>query len=229
MSRRKARTKRTLFFDPRLGTTGRYTNTKGQIVSVDVVQAGIEQQIESSAQIMGSAAKRFHEGKINIAELQIAMKDEMKLLHTRCAAIAKGGWKQMSQADWGSVGQITRIQYKTLENFMAEIANGDYKISKLDGSINGQFLQRVDLYAEAGNGTAKEIERRQAKLNGLTHERRILDPAAKHCGCCLSQAALNWQLFGILKRLGECDCRSRDRCHFIFGAERNGKISEGKR
>ena len=94
------------------------------------------------------------------------------------------------------------------------------------GEPNGNFLRRADLYADAGNATKSEMERRQARLNQFTHEIRRLDPQAQHCKCCLAWAD-KWMPIGEMPGLGECDCNMKDRCTFFYGIEQeDGTIKE---
>jgi hypothetical protein len=219
LARRKSRLTKNIVFDPRLGSTGRYVDAStGRFVSAGTVQDALEEQITVATEKMQTIARALANQEISIAEWQVATRREMKLIHTQAAALSKGGWAQMSQADWGAVGRVSRNQYELLEKFAIQIETGEQKLRNLAGEVNGQFLRRVDLYAQAGNGTREQMNRRTAEQNGHTHEMRVLDPQAQHCDCCLAEAG-RWELVGTLKPLGACDCRSRDRCHFEFGRE----------
>ncbi len=218
--RRTSKLTQNIVFDPKLGSTGRYVDVgTGRFVSAATVQEAMEAQITVATQKMQTIAQSLANQEITIAEWQIATRREMKIIHTQAAALSKGGWAQMSQADWGAVGRVARNQYELLEKFAVDIETGKQKLRNLAGEVNGQFLRRVDLYAQAGNGTKEQMNRRTAEQNGRTHEMRVLDPAAQHCDCCLAESGKGWQPIGSLKPLGACDCRSRDRCHFEFGRE----------
>ncbi len=217
MARRKSKLTKNIVFDPRLGSTGRYVDVStGRFVPATTVQDALETHITTSAEKMQTIAQSLANQEITIAEWQTATRREMKIIHTQAAALSKGGWAQMSQADWGAVGSISRRQYEFLEQFAIQIETGEQKLHNLAGEINGQFMRRVDLYSQAGNGTKEQMKRRTAIQNGHTHEMRVLDPQAQHCDCCLAEAD-RWEPIGTLKPLGACDCRTRDRCHFEFG------------
>ena len=64
--------------------------------------------------------------------------------------------------------------------------------------------------------------RREAAIRA-THEKRILDPGAQHCQCCIGQAG-RWELIGTLLKIGGCDCANNCRCRFVFGREVDGEI-----
>jgi len=190
----------------------------------------MEDEITTSRNNIRQISERLAESEINIAQWQTEMRHEMKIIHTQTAALQKGGWDQMTQSDWGAVGQLTREQYQFLENFAIDIETGRQRLRNLAGEVNGQFLRRADLYAQAGAGTHSQMERRQARQNAeITHERRVLDPRAQHCACCPAQEAKGWRLIGNndLLKIGACDCSSNCRCKFVFGVRQpDGQIDE---
>ena len=229
MARRGSTLTPTLEFDPRLGTTGRYVNAQtGKMIPKQVIQDQLEKQIEIARRQMTNISADFANGEMSLATWRNQMAERMKIIHTQSAALSRGGWAQMTQSDWGAVGRISRDQYKFLDQFALDIQSGKQPLHRLDGELNGNFMRRVKLYADAGNSTKSEMERRQAKINQLTHEMRVLDPSAEHCQCCLLNAE-KWALIGTLPKLGACECSTNDRCHFIFGRRNEaGEIVEVK-
>ncbi len=231
MARRRSTARVEYDFDPRLGSTGRYVDRDtGRVVSTDRVAAALETQISQAQDRMQNVSTQLAEGNINLAQWQTSMAQEMKVIHVNGAVLAKGGRDQMTQADWGAVGQLTKEQYAFLRNFASDIATGKQRLRNLAGEVNGQFLRRADLYAQAGAGTHSQMERRQARQNAeITHERRVLDPRAKHCACCPAQEAKGWRLIGNndLLPIGACDCATNCRCRFVFGVRQtDGQIDE---
>lgn len=223
--RRRSRLTPNIGFDPRLGATGRYVNlTTGRIVSAEFVANAHEVQIGVARQKVRAISEQLARQEITLADWQTQMAREIKTIHTQSAALAKGGWAQMTPSDWGAVGRITRDQYQFLENFAKDIFTGDQKLTNLAGQINGNFLRRSDLYAQAGAGTKSQMERREAGQRGLEFERRVLDERAQHCKCCPVQAGRGWQPLGTLVPIGGCDCSNNCRCHFEYGQEIDGQI-----
>ena len=228
MTRRRIRSITKVAFDPRLGAAGRYVNlTTGRMIPQSVVNQALELQIKDAQTAIGVISRRLAEDKISLAQWQTAMAKEVKIVCTHAAALAKGGWANMSQADWGAVGRLTRDEYKRLQDFAVSIANGKVKLLRLDGEVNGQFLRQADQFAQSGVGTFNDMSRREASAGGATHEQRVLDTAAQHCDCCIGEAG-HWELIGTLKKIGNCDCHNNCRCHFIFGREVDGEIVEIK-
>jgi hypothetical protein len=214
--RRESITAPNVGFDPRLGGTGRYVNlATGKIIKQPVELDALEAQIDKSRGNIERIGRQLANSEISLADWQLQTRTQMKLIHTQSAALAKGGWAQMSQADWGAVGRISRDEYMRLEKVAVSISKGDIKLRRLDGEINGQFLRISDQFGQAGYSTYEQIERRTANQNGLTEERRVLDPGAQHCDCCIGQAD-RWVPVGTLKPIGACTCVHNCRCEFEF-------------
>lgn len=197
-------------FNPSLGTTGRYIDAKGRMVSERVVTGQMERVIAGVKGEMIGISKQLQVGDIGLQEWYNGMRSNMKIIHTLDAAIAKGGWAQMTQSDWGAVGAITKRQYKFLNNFAAEIKSGKQP-------LDGRFLVRTGMYADAARGTGEDMKRREANRNGLNEEARILG-VADHCPDCLAAAidSAGWKPLGELPRIGDSVCRTNCRCYFIF-------------
>lgn len=217
MARRGSRLTLEFAFDPRLGTTGRYINkATGRLVPKQFVFDAMEAQIDRSRSNIERISTQLANSEISLADWQLQTRSQMKTIHTQGAALAKGGWANMSQADWGAVGRISRDEYRRLEDIAVKVSDGRLKLRRLDGGINGQFLRISDQFAQAGFQTSQQMERRTAQEKGNTEERRILNPAAQHCDCCLEQAAEKWVKIGTLRPIGGCECVHNCRCRFRF-------------
>lgn len=184
-----------------IAPNGRFVTQRALIADLERVTAGAQSEILS-------ISRQLQSGEISLAQWQIGMRDQMKVLHTTQGAIAKGGWAQMSQSDWGAVGQISREQYAFLQRFAIQIETGEQP-------LNGAFLRRAQMYAQAGRGTFWQMKRREAIGGGLTEERRIRH-AADSCPTCIEQSALGWQPVGTLARIGQSECRTNCKCEFEF-------------
>ena len=189
---------------------GRYFDiSTGKFVPFSDVRNALEFVIEDQKAYMHAITQSLIDGNVSLADWQSGMMDAIKLEHTAAAAAARGGWAQMSQADWGATGRLIRTQYEYLQNFAEQIANGEQL-------LNGTCLVRADLYGQAGRGTYEEIRRRYERtMNGATEECRVLG-YADHCPGCLEQAALKWQPIGTLDPIGAEECVTNCYCTFIY-------------
>lgn len=196
----------------------------GRFISYRAVRDELEIVLNASRDDVLTISKQLQGGEIGLDEWQVAMMRNVKQINTISAALANGGWTEMSQADWGAVGRIIRDQYKFIDNFSTEIFVGEQP-------LNGNFLRRADLYAQSGRGTFEEMIRRYQETDNLMEEeRRFLGPA-DHCPGCLEQASRGWQEIGTLDAIGEEECATNCHCHFEYrrqGPDGEYTYSEGE-
>lgn len=193
----------------------RYIGANGRFVPRSLVNAALEQTVTGSQIEMGLLSERLQSGSISLLEWRAGMAQQIKMLHVAQSALARGGWSQMTQSDWGWVGSEIKKQYQFLDRFAADIASGKQP-------LNGRFLQRAKLYANASRGMFEEMRRRYMRLfKGATEERRNLG-VAEHCQTvdklegCVELAAKGWQPIGTLPRIGESPCRTNCKCYYLF-------------
>ena len=187
-------------------TSGRYINlSTGRFIPFSQVRDALESVMDASAVRMNTITQQLVDRQISLAEWQSGMMEQIKLSHTAAAAASRGGWAQMTQADWGAAGQMIREQYDFLRNFANHIANGTQ-------ALDGRALVRADLYGDAARGTFEAMRQRYETLvNGMEEEIRILGEA-DHCNGCLDQAALGYQPIGTLDPIGAEECLTRCHC-----------------
>ncbi len=147
------------------------------------------------------------------------MREEIKDMHRTGATIARGGHKQMTQADWGWTGPQVRKQYEYLDNFANDIVSGKQP-------LDGRMIQRSKLYGQAARGTHEDMKRRMSAQSGFDEERRMLG-AADHCDDCLEATGRGWQKIGTLPRIGDSQCTTNCHCRFVFRNSHTGETSEG--
>lgn len=197
---------------------GRYIDrSTNRFVAFSKVRDALESVMDASGIRMNMLTQQLVDSGLSLAEWQSGMMEQIKLAHTAAAAASRGGWAQMSQADWGAAGRLIREQYSFLRGFANQIANGEQL-------LNGTMLVRADLYANAVRGTFEEMRRRYERLmNGVEEEARILGEA-DHCDGCLEQASLGWQPIGTLDPIGAEECLTR--CHCSFAYRKRGPDGE---
>ena len=198
---------------------GRYTSrATGRFVSFAEVRGALENVIFATGNNMVVISSQLQNGYITLATWERQMMAEIKALHIASAAASKGGWAQMTTADWGYVGSKIRAQYDYLRNFASQIYSGKQK-------LDGRFIVRTKLYGQAGRGTFESMRRREAITKGYDLEIRILG-IADHCPGCLQQSALKWQPIGTLDAIGEEECATNCHCYFMFKNSATNEIIE---
>ena len=187
----------------------RYVNavTK-RFVKREQVRQALDIALDRSRNEVARLSRELVAGRINLADWQKAVAQEVKSMHMASAALAKGGWAQMTPQDTGRAGRIIRDEYAYLANFAAQVKSGQ---QKLDGSL----VTRANLYAQAPRGTYHAIEQRGMTEQGKTECRNVLGPA-DHCEGCLTETAKGWVPIGALVPIGDRLCLANCRCSISY-------------
>jgi hypothetical protein len=127
-------------------------------------------------------SEQVFSGDLTIGAWEEKMRAELRQLHSSAAAIVKGGWDQMSSADWGRLGTPLREQYKYLHGFANTIA-------EQADTISLKAIQaRARMYGRAAGGTASLIQAGAVIENLLPYLPR--DGSTK----CLINCMCRWDL-----------------------------------
>ena len=158
---------------------------------------------------MRSALGDLRAGRLTLDAWTLSMRQSIKLTHLWSAALAKGGWAQLTASDYGVVGQTVRFHYQRLDRMAQQIAQGL--------PLDGRVTVRVEMYAEAARKTYHDIEFRviQSSTN-FTEERNVIDPLAEHCAECDQASAVGWVPLGTLPRPGYRTCLTNCRCRMEY-------------
>ena len=200
-------------YDPR---SARYRDARGRFVAPAQVRAWLDVALDNAADRIDALASQLRRGEIDLISWQVRMAREVKNVQLYSAAMAKGGWAQLSNADLGRVGQAVRAQLEYLNNFANEIRSGR---QRLNGTINS----RAELYVHAGRGLYERTRRAELVLRGYDRE-RSLRHSGDSCAGCIEAEALGWQPIGVIVPIGARQCLSRCRCTFQFENNATGKI-----
>jgi hypothetical protein len=188
-------------------TAARYVDARGRFVPRELVRRELDDALAAAKQRMAGISEAFRTGGISSNDWFAEMRQLVKQVQLYSATAAKGGWAQMSPADFGRVGGIVREQYGFLLNFANQIAAGL--------PLDGRFLRRVAMYAESGRRTFHRTETAEMTTRGLDEERSILHPA-DHCTDCVVEADKGWQPIGSLIPIGERECLGGCKCTMEF-------------
>ena len=175
----------------------------GRFVSRQAVRDQLDNVIDASSQVMRAVSQQLRDGDISLAEWQTQMMQQIKTTHLASGVMQRGGWQQMTQADFGRVGQIVRREYGFLRALAGDIASGK---QKLDGTL----ARRAALYGQQGRPTSLAFWDSTAAQRGFDEERSVLQPA-EHCTECISEDAKGFQPLGQMIPIGSRICRSNDR------------------
>ena len=182
----------------------------GRLVPATRVRSYLDDALASAGKRMDALANQLRAGQIDVITWEVRMRREVKLVSTYSGAVAKGGWAQMTDADYGRVGQYVRGQYQYLRNFAQQIADGRQP-------LNGMVNARSQMYASAGRPLYARMEEAEQVLRGAT-ERRSVRYATDSCAGCLDAAAAGWHAIkgSTVPQIGARDCRTRCKCRFEY-------------
>lgn len=185
----------------------RYRDVRGRFVPTERVRASLDTVLDGASERMRLLTRQVAAGELSVAEWQTRFMAEAKQAHVAAGVAMRGGTQQMSQADYGAIGQRVRGEYAYVRRFAADLAAGTMTPAQAEA--------RAELYGHAARMTGRAMEGRLARQRGAVEERRIL-AVADHCATCLSEAARGWQPIGTLRPIGDTECRSNDRCHLEY-------------
>lgn len=188
-----------------------YRRSNGRFVSRAEVRAVIDSALARESATTRMLALALRNGNVSLEAWRLSMRDMIKNVHLYDAAAAKGGWAQLKQSDYGRVGQIVRSEYAYLESLARGISSGTI-------ALDGSFVQRANMYAQAGRETFHQVQRASMEEAGFQFERNILH-AAEHCGGCLGETARGWVRIGTLIPIGQRTCLRNDRCGIEFSKQ----------
>lgn len=117
----------------------------GSFVSVNTLSQNRELFLDSQKDKAQDLIGNLLDESISITDWVMAMRQEVKIAHLAQYMLAKGGKSQMTQADYGRVGQVLREQYQFLNGFAEDI---------LDGNLSeAQMRARANLYFNSSNSS----------------------------------------------------------------------------
>lgn len=168
---------------------------------------------------MGEATADLARGVSTVEAWHEAMASRLQVLHQSAAGLAHGTM-DLPDAERTAIQRRIESELQYLSKFANQVADGTQRVSWIDSEtgermVDGQFVNRAAMYANAGHATLEESNRRLQAENGAQWERRLLDDA-ENCQDCIEYAELGWQEIGTLPEIGDSSCASNCRCVFEY-------------
>lgn len=182
----------------------RYRASNGQFVSAKTIRDEIEKSIIERQREIKQLSQKLVDGKINLSKWTTEMRDQIKHSHLVSAAVARGGREQLTQSDLGRLGAKLKEQYKYLNSFARDIANGKVNPSAIASrAASYMTAARALFYAEE----------QAAKAEGdFTKAKRVLR-SGESCAGCIAQAARGFIAIEEMPPIGSiANCFQRCRC-----------------
>jgi hypothetical protein len=198
---------------------------RGQFVPRQSIRSALDDYIEDRQRYAVEVSERFRNNQISFAEWQAEMEATAVRIHVASAASAKGGWAQMTQSDYGRVGQIWRQElggrpgfHNGLRGMIEQMNNGL--------PLDGRWMNRVQQYMQAGRTTYHVVETLEMERRGFDEERSIRH-SRDSCDECIDQETLGWQPIAarVIKQPGDRQCLRNCKCTKEY--RRSGSASDG--
>lgn len=190
---------------PTAGTTGRFYDMQThRIVSAVKVREAIDDFLAKRSKAVDALCVAYRNGEISLAEWQMQMRVENRIVHINAAVMARGGREQMTQADWGRVGREVRRANEYLDKFAQDVASGKW-------AKDGRFNTRAKMYVQAARA-AYENERLRVSRVAKMKEARRIQHSQEPCDDCAAEAAKGWQPIADMRPIGDSKCRTHCLC-----------------
>lgn len=194
-------------YDP---TSQRYRNTRtGRYIPINRALEYRDQFTDAIKDRADVLTSRLANGDITLAQWVRQTREDLKIVYLNQYALGRGGFRQMGQGDYGSVGGQLANQYAYLQDFAEEIARG--------GLTEGQIRARLRMYFES---STQAFERGKVVAFGLAFDGLPAYPGDGQSEC-LSNCRCGWELerdgssvaaYWRLSRVEHCEtCAQRGR------------------
>lgn len=189
----------------------RYRRPNGKFVGALVVRQEIDREIAASEARLLRHGRRWFAGDLHINDWRALCADEIKLNFLANYAAGRGGFAQLSDADYKEVERMVRRQFKYLERFAREIDAAPDRLSEK------AFLNRLGMYAQAGREAHEEARRQGHKTNGykfgrnVPHSRESCNTVGAKKGCS-ELTAIGWLPIDKIPMPGRRACYTRCLC-----------------
>lgn len=191
---------------------------QGQAVNRQVVKAAADAVASESRFRMFDIASKLARGQLGVVEWGIERDRAIKLLHGAESALARGGFGEMTAADWTRASERIANQYGYSRAFSEDVAKGLYGKPGQQVFQEARLLQRVSQYANAGRVTYENTltENSRDRL-GHTHARRVRASGVDSCPDCIEIADNGWYPIDDYLEIGGDACRMNCSCISVTG------------
>lgn len=156
-------------------------------------------------------AAQLHGGQIGVDAWQLAMREEIKALHTNALVISYGGeWNAVPFTEWGRLGGNLRIQYQYLNRYAQQVQSSalnalsggkfysekylEWRSRLYGGNARASFYRGLaqgllpqvpgDGQTQCGSNCKCELVFEEGEEPGLLLVYWVIDPGAENCPDC---------------------------------------------
>ena len=189
----------------------RYRNlVTGRFVPKQSVNDLLTKVANGSGDTLSRLARQAVNGNLTPRQFYELSRREVKHAYNACAALGKGGWHQMTAADWGRQGSLLKAEYKRLSEFAEAVAKGEL--------TEAQAAARASLYADSAYKRYWELDREGQRASGMEAERLVTQGDEKVCEECMGWEGQGWGEIGSRPLPGEIHAGCRCSLEYRRGA-----------
>jgi len=185
----------------------------------------------ATAEHLTPLAVGLSEGSVSLTAWQEGMRQNIKRLYIDQYCLGRGGRAQMTQSDWGKLGQMLKDQYQYLDRYASDL-------SKMDVAEREAYIRnRSQLYANASNEAFERGKSAVAQSLGFDECNWNLTPV-ENCETCIRRSQLGPQPIGprggfmdpedgeVWPADGSSICLTNDRCYLSYSNSETGEVWE---
>lgn len=176
----------------------------GRFVSRDTIRRGLDDLILRSQNRVTAISDALRNGRIELGDWQIGMREEIKRTQLGAQALLRGGWAQLTEADLEATALRIKIQFEYLHDFTVKLRDGSMR-------TDGNFMNYARMYPSAARVGYHEDESDLMSVSGYREELNVLNPA-EHCADCIACRDRGWVPIRTNPPIGSRKCRGNDRC-----------------
>jgi len=199
-----------------------YNPATGRFLTRTQALGFVEQSLAATASATDLLANYVANDLLAVADWRLLMREEIKGEYIRQACLGRGGRAQMTQSDWGLVGSQIKEQYRYLDGFAREVAEG--RLSE------AQIRSRAQMYTNSAREAFESMQQRVAEASGYDEEAWTVNAALENCPDCLDFQALGWQPVGTFPTPGDGStvCLTNCGCAKEFRKSETGDLFWGE-
>jgi hypothetical protein len=195
----------------------RYVNSAGAVFPQAQMKTMLTESIKLSSEHLNNISNQYANGSITRTQFIDGMRLELKNEYIRNYMLGRGGYGQMTYADWGSVGGDLAAQYRYIDGFADDLLAG--KLSP------GQIEVRSGMYSNSARESYSKGKEKVMRSWGADEEAWQTAAFSDSCVDCVDFQDEGWQSIGHFPV--ECDgstvCLTNCHCGKTY---RNSKTGE---
>lgn len=199
----------------------------GRAVPPALAKAGAEAVVQRARFVISDLSLKLQQGLISTEEWYAGMKEATKLAHMGNAALARGGFDNMTAADWRKVeGKVfdqwagVEGKYPGLRRFAEDIERGRYgravpaTADTAAQLMSGNMTQRAGQYATSTRATYENTRTEMHQERGYVYATRIKGDVDS-CPTCIAEADVRRPIDEVVP-IGDSECGARCWCVIVY-------------